>query len=496
MQLKTHSILQNGKYRIIRVLGQGGFGITYLAENILLGKKVAIKEFFPKDFCGRDNTSHLTLGTQNNADTVSKLKARFIKEAQNIAKLDHPGIVHIHDIFEENNTAYYVMDYIEGENLNEIVKRNGALPEGKAVVYIVKVGEALEYIHSRNMTHFDVKPANIVIRRKDDEPILIDFGLSKQYDVHGDATSTLMQGISQGYSPIELYNYGAVSTFSPQTDVYSLGATLLYLVSGKVPPQPSTIIEEGLDLSYVAGPQLKKAIESAMQVGRGKRPETIGKFLQELKIIKKNIESVSVTQFSYQDSKDDSTRVIPKPVADSTPDIVFSEPKEEGKWSASVWIIIIIGIMVAIIFMIRACGETTHAGEWDSVGDSMVNDIDVIVDSGTKSLFSTSNDTILESVEIQAEFPGGTDALMKWLNKNIHYPEGAALNDIQGRVIVKFVVKEDGSIGTVTVVKGVNPLLDQEAVRVVKKMPKWYPAKNKGVAVSSYFNLPISFKLL
>ena len=114
MQLKTNSLLQSGKYRIIRLLGQGGFGITYLAENTMLGKQVAIKEFFPKDFCGRDNTSHLTLGTQNNADTVSKLKARFIKEAQNIAKLDHPGIVHIHDIFEENNTAYYVMDYIDG----------------------------------------------------------------------------------------------------------------------------------------------------------------------------------------------------------------------------------------------------------------------------------------------------------------------------------------------------------------------------------------------
>lgn len=275
MQLKTNSLLQSGKYRIIRLLGQGGFGITYLAENTMLGKQVAIKEFFPKDFCGRDNTSHLTLGTQNNADTVSKLKARFIKEAQNIAKLDHPGIVHIHDIFEENNTAYYVMDYIEGENLNEIVKHNGPLPEGKAVKYVEKVGEALEYIHSRNMTHFDVKPANIVIRRKDDQPILIDFGLSKQYDAHGDATSTLMQGISQGYSPIELYNYGSVSTFSPQTDVYSLGATLLFLISGKVPPQPSSIIEEGLDLSPVADAQLKTAIESAMQVGRTKRPESV-----------------------------------------------------------------------------------------------------------------------------------------------------------------------------------------------------------------------------
>ncbi|MDE6026561.1 MAG: serine/threonine protein kinase [Muribaculaceae bacterium] len=279
MQLKTNSRLQSGKYRIIRVLGQGGFGITYLAENILLGKKVAIKEFFPKDFCGRDNTSHLTLGTQNNAETVSKLKHRFLKEAQNISKLNHSGIVHIHDVFEENNTAYYVMDYIEGENLNEMVKRNGPLPEDKAVSYIKKVGEALDYIHSRNMTHFDVKPANIVVRKADDQPILIDFGLSKQYDSQGDATSTLMQGVSQGYSPLELYNYGSVSSFSPQTDVYSLAATLYFLVSGKTPPTPSEIMENGLKFSPSFPISLQKGIKDGLAPLRKHRPTSISSFI-------------------------------------------------------------------------------------------------------------------------------------------------------------------------------------------------------------------------
>ncbi|MDE7414286.1 MAG: TonB family protein [Muribaculaceae bacterium] len=102
---------------------------------------------------------------------------------------------------------------------------------------------------------------------------------------------------------------------------------------------------------------------------------------------------------------------------------------------------------------------------------------------------------IFEAVEQQAEFPGGMGALMKWLGNNIHYPEAAAQNDIQGRVIVKFVVERDGSIGNVTVVKGVDKDLDKEAIRVVKKMPKWQPGKNNGVAVRSYFNLPVTFKL-
>ncbi|MDE5882372.1 MAG: protein kinase [Muribaculaceae bacterium] len=282
MKLKINTELQSGKYRIICVLGQGGFGITYLAENTYFEKKVAIKEFFPKDFCGRDNTSHLTLGTQNNAETVAKLKARFLKEAKNIFKLDHPGIVKILDIFEENNTAYYVMDFIEGENLNEIVKNNGPLSEEIAVEYIKKVGEALEYIHSRNMTHFDVKPANIVIRKSDDMPILIDFGLSKQYTSKGDATFTLLQGVSRGYSPIELYNPGSLTSFSPQTDVYSLGATLYFLITGKIPPSASDISQNGISIPNSISSNISQVIENSMETKRLKRYSTISSFLSVL----------------------------------------------------------------------------------------------------------------------------------------------------------------------------------------------------------------------
>ena len=310
MQLREGSELQNGKYRIIRVLGQGGFGITYLAENSLLDRKVAIKEFFPKDFCGRDNTSHLTLGTQNNAETVARLKDRFLKEAKNIAKLDHPGIIKIHDIFEENNTAYYVMDYIEGENLNEMVKRQGPLSEAKAVEYIRKVGDALDYIHSRNMTHFDVKPANIMVRSNDDQPILIDFGLSKQYDVHGDATSTLMQGVSHGYSPIELYNPGSISSFSPQTDVYSLGATLYYLLTGNVPPSASDILENGITIPTTIFDANATVIRNAMAVSRSKRPQSISSFVDSLCV--NNIENSQVLEKSETVSEE--TQYIPNEV--------------------------------------------------------------------------------------------------------------------------------------------------------------------------------------
>ena len=118
--LRPGSFLRNQTYRIEKVLGQGGFGITYLATDMNLDRKVAIKEFFPKDYCDRnETTSHVTLGTRSNTEFVSRLKAKFLKEARNIAKFEHPGIIRIHAAFEENNTAYYIMDYIEGHSLSE-----------------------------------------------------------------------------------------------------------------------------------------------------------------------------------------------------------------------------------------------------------------------------------------------------------------------------------------------------------------------------------------
>ena len=252
--LQPQTTLQSGKYKIIRVLGQGGFGITYLAEQVMLGRKVAIKEFFYKDYCDREEgTSHVTLGTQSNRETVMRFREKFLKEARTISQLDHPNIIKIHDIFEENNTAYYVMEYIEGENLSELVKRQGALPEATAVAYIKKVADALAYIHARSINHLDVKPGNIMLRQHDQQIVLIDFGLSKQYDEVGSQTSSTPVGVSQGYAPVEQYSPGGVPTFSPSTDIYSMGATLYWLIIGKTPPNANEISSILQIISPVSG---------------------------------------------------------------------------------------------------------------------------------------------------------------------------------------------------------------------------------------------------
>ena len=137
--------LQDGKYRIEKSLGQGGFGITYLATQVNLNRQVAIKEFYPKDFC---DTSQVRLTPKpGDEELVARLKRKFISEARNVAKLDHPNIVKIYDVFEENSTAYFVMEYVEGESLDAMAKR-GAMSEADALHYIIPIARALEYVHS------------------------------------------------------------------------------------------------------------------------------------------------------------------------------------------------------------------------------------------------------------------------------------------------------------------------------------------------------------
>lgn len=281
--LKTNAVLQNGKYRIEGVLGQGGFGITYLATQVALNRKVTIKEFFMKELCNRDEqTSQVSVPSMGSVDTVARFHAKFVKEAQTIAALNNPHIIHIHDIFEENGTAYYVMDFLSGGSLSDLVQRDGGLAEATALDYIRQVADALSYIHACNINHLDIKPSNVLIDGNGNA-VVIDFGLSKRYDETGSQTSTTPVGISHGFAPIEQYQPGGVSTFSPATDIYSLGATLYKLLSGQTPPNATALLDADLDLSRLsASPTTKAAIVAAMQPKRKGRPQTIEAFIAML----------------------------------------------------------------------------------------------------------------------------------------------------------------------------------------------------------------------
>ena len=248
-----------------------------------LNRKVTIKEFFMKELCNRDEqTSQVSVPSMGSVDTVARFRAKFVKEAQTIAAINNPHIIHIHDIFEENGTAYYVMDYLSGGSLSDLVQRNGVLAEATALGYIRQVADALSYIHARNINHLDIKPSNVLIDGNGNA-VVIDFGLSKRYDETGSQTSTTPVGISHGFAPLEQYQPGGVSTFSPTTDIYSLGATLYKLLSGQTPPNATALLEADLDLSRLsASPSTKAAIAAAMQPKRKGRPQTVEAFIAML----------------------------------------------------------------------------------------------------------------------------------------------------------------------------------------------------------------------
>ncbi|MDO4211115.1 MAG: bifunctional serine/threonine-protein kinase/formylglycine-generating enzyme family protein [Bacteroidales bacterium] len=282
MYLTDGTLLQGGKFRIVRHISSGGFGNTYEGIHTMMDTRVAIKEFFPKMFCNRDeSTSHITVATHSNRALVEKLRKKFVDEAKSIFKMNHPNIVKVHDIFEENGTAYYVMDFIDGQSLGDILKVRGALPEAEAVGYVRQVADALKYVHSLNRLHLDIKPGNVMLD-SDNRTILIDFGASKHYDDGtGENTSTLMGMNTPGYAPPEQMSR-SFSDFNPTADVYALGATLYRLLTNITPPDSIMLMsgDEELDpLPSTVSAATQNAVAKAMIPQRKRRLQSIGEFL-------------------------------------------------------------------------------------------------------------------------------------------------------------------------------------------------------------------------
>lgn len=291
-ELYSGALLQGGKYKIEYMLGQGGFGITYRAlmkgavsgslGGMTVNVPVVVKEFFIKDFCMRvDGSTYVSVPSTGSKEQTDRYRQKFIKEAKNTASLSHPNIVKVIDVFEENGTVYYVMEYLEGDSLRQLME-NGPLPEQQAVAYIRQIGDALRYMHDeKHLCHLDVKPSNIMLNAEG-MAMLIDFGISKSYDEKGNETSSTPVGLTQGYAPLEQYQ-NALHEFSPVTDIYSLGATLLALLTGQVPPEASIVNEDGLGSCppYISQ-KVWQAINAAMQPKRKDRPQHVSTFLDIL----------------------------------------------------------------------------------------------------------------------------------------------------------------------------------------------------------------------
>jgi serine/threonine protein kinase len=251
--LTTGFLLQGSKYKISKVLGNGGFGITYLATHNFLEKQVAIKEVYSPTFCKRNNDGTLT-GLSDNFDVF---KRNFFAEARTLAKFsNNKNIVQVSDIFNENNTIYFVMDYVEGHSLQEFIDKKGILPFSQAIKYTIDILTALIEVHQNNILHRDIKPANLLIRNTDKEIILIDFGIAREFTQDETLTQTAM--ISVGYAPPEQSVSSHKRTAS--MDLYSVGAVLYFCLTGK---RPQTNNELSVQ-DYISAKQLNSAIPKTL----------------------------------------------------------------------------------------------------------------------------------------------------------------------------------------------------------------------------------------
>ena len=321
--LQPNTTLQGGKYKIERVLGQGGFGITYMARNTVFDVNVAIKEFFMKDENVRNGCS-VTMPNTTKSELFQGQKEKFKKEAKRMFAIKNEHIVAVHDLFEENGTAYYVMDYVNGENLAERLKRTGKpMTEAEVNEILPQILDALKSVHDAGIWHLDLKPANIMVD-KSGQVKLIDFGASKQQK-GGDTTSTAIS-YTNGYAPREQMeqNY---DKFGPWTDLYALGATLYNLLTAKRPPLPTDIDDDTSEDKHLALPMpnvsdaMRSLVLWLMSANCMQRPTNVNAIFDN----------------------EETTIVIPfTPV----PPIVPPSPSKNNKWY---WTFILIGVIVVVI---------------------------------------------------------------------------------------------------------------------------------------------------
>ncbi len=255
-------LVGRGKYLLQEEIGQGIYGITYKAINQTNNEAVVIKTFKPE---------------LDEEAEISRLRKKFLNEAQRLLECSHPNIIPYREFFSEDGVPYIVMDYIAGTTLDKIVLSDRPLPEATAIEYIRQVGEALKVVHSKGILHRDIKPQNLILREDNQQVVLIDFGIAREYSKGLVQTHTNV--VSDGYSPIELYLPQAKRT--AVTDVYGLAATLYTLVTAQVPIAATLRENFALPSPQNMQPKLSNQVSEVIMLGMALEPEARPQSVQE-----------------------------------------------------------------------------------------------------------------------------------------------------------------------------------------------------------------------
>lgn len=272
-------------YTIIKMLGQGTFGITYLASTSY-GESVAVKEFFMREINGR-NGSSVTSG--NKKGMVDYYRKKFVREAGNLSKLHHPNIISVREAWAENDTVYYSMEYLDGGSLDDLILSEGGLTEADALRYTREMATALMFMHNNKMLHLDLKPSNVMLTHG--HAVLIDFGYAKQYAADGlpESSATIGKG-TLGYAPIEQNNPNEWKDFPVTMDIYALGATMFKMLTGHTPPEASEVLNNGFPYGEMQAcgidPAITKVVSVAMAPLKKDRIPTVDVFVEMLSGLK------------------------------------------------------------------------------------------------------------------------------------------------------------------------------------------------------------------
>ena len=324
MNLPNGYPLQNGKYRLTHVVGQGGFGITYKGVwytevkgplgTIKTEVPICVKEYFFKDYCYRDPDSFaVKVHSETGRALFEKFKEKLIKEAKILSDVHHPHIVNVLEVFEENDTAYIAMEYISGNSLKYKMDKEGIMPEARVLRYMHQIGEALQFVHEKNILHLDIKPSNILIDQSG-KARLIDFGVSKRYDIEQQETSTTMLTLSKGFASIEQYDNEGTQSFSPCPDIYSLGATMYNLLTGKIPTESILRAARPLpsprDLNPSISAKTEAAIIKAMEIVPADRFQSISEMLAALDFPEVEEEEIKKDISSPEYFEEDETTIL------------------------------------------------------------------------------------------------------------------------------------------------------------------------------------------
>jgi len=334
--LTTGTILQD-RYRIMSRLGQGGMGAVYRAWDMRLNVAVALKEMTPQP--GLD------------PQTLVELRRQFQQEAMVLARLNHPHLVRVTDFFEEDDSTYLVMDFVDGESLADRISRQGALPEQDTLVWAGQLLDALTYCHGEGVIHRDIKPQNVIIR-PNGRAVLVDFGLVKLWDPHDPRTKTAMRGMgTPEYAPPEQYETDMGHT-DARSDIYSLGATLYHALAGQAPPTatlrmaaPEQFVPVRT-LNPYASPTTEAAVLRAMELARAQRWSSAGEMAAALGISPPTAPAQPTAHVAPQ-PRHAKTQVISTGISDAIPAARPSAPPSRRR--VPVWVWALGGLMIILL---------------------------------------------------------------------------------------------------------------------------------------------------